>query len=143
MGNLVYEYSVTLNKWLIYMAVVPIRINGKEYHVACDDGQEEHLRTLSFDLDERANQLAYQMGGNPGEVMTLLLSGLMLVDEALESKKEIERLSKEVKALTKVAGHFRQQGDPARTVELENAMLETLSELASRIEKMAEQVEIR
>lgn len=125
------------------MAVVPIRINGKEYHVACDDGQEEHLRNLSFDLDERANQLAYQMGGNPGEVMSMLLAGLMLVDEVLESKKEIERLTKEVKALTKVAGQLRQQTDPARAADLEHAMLDTLSELAMRIEKMAEQVEIR
>jgi len=128
------------------MAIVPIRINSKEYHVACDDGQEEHLLALSFDLDERVNQLAYQMGGNPGEVMSVLLSGLMLVDEVLENKKEIERLNKEVRALTKLASTATAARAPevgAKVLDMENAMLETLNELATRIEKMTEQVEIR
>ena len=125
------------------MAAVPIRINGKEYHIACDDGQEEHLRALSFDLDERINQLAYQMGGNPGEVMSLVLAGLMMADESLENKKEIDRLSKEVRGLTQRLGQVRPAADGARMAEMEGAMLDTLSELAVRIEKMADQVEIR
>ncbi len=122
------------------MAIVPIRINGKEYHIACDDGQEEHLRTLSFDLDERVNQLAYQMGGDPGEVMSLLLAGLMMADESIENKKEIDRLGKEVRALTKTAGQARQTSDSGRMAEMENAMLDTLGELAGRIERMADQI---
>lgn len=125
------------------MAAIPIRINGKEYHIACDDGQEEHLRTLSFDLDERVNQLAYQMGGNPGEVMSLVLAGLMMADESLENKKEIDRLSKEVRGLTQRLSQVRPAADGARMAEMEGAMLDTLSELAVRIEKMADQVEIR
>lgn len=125
------------------MAAVPIRINGKEYHVACDNGQEEHLRNLAFDLDERVNQLAYQMGGNPGEVMALLLAGLMMSDEVAENKKEIERLSKEVRGLTQRIGQARPTTDGARMAEMENAMLETLSELAVRIERIADQVEVR
>ena len=125
------------------MAAVPIRVNGKEYHIACDDGQEEHLRLLSFDLDERINQLAYQMGGNPGEVMGLLLAGLMMSDEATENKKEIDRLSKEVRQLTQRISQHRPAPDGARMAEMEGAMMDTLNELAVRIEKMAEQVEVR
>lgn len=125
------------------MSSVPIRINGKEYYVACDDGQEEHLRALSFDLDERVNQLAYQMGGHPGEVMSLLLAGLMMADEAIENKKEIDRLSKEVRGLTQRLSHLRPPADNARMAEMEAAMLDTLGELATRIEKIADQVEIR
>lgn len=124
------------------MAAIPIRINGKDYHIACDDGQEEHLRLLSFDLDERINQLAYQMGGNPGEVMSLLLAGLMMADESIENKKEIERLSKEVRQLTQRLSQIRPT-NPTQIAEIENTMLDTLTELANRIEKMAEQVEVR
>lgn len=122
------------------MAAVPIRINGKEYHIACDDGQEEHLRGLSFDLDERINALTYQMGGNPGEVMSLLLAGLMLVDESVENKKEIERLSNEVRQLTKTLGQGRPAASGAKMADMEGVMLETLNELATRIERMADQV---
>ena len=126
------------------MAAIPIRINGKDYHIACDDGQEEHLRLLSFDLDERINQLSYQMGGNPGEVMSLLLAGLMMSDEASENKKEIDRLSKEVRQLTQRLSQVRTpSSDTLRMADVEGAMLETLSELAARIEKIADQVEVR
>ncbi len=125
------------------MSAVPIRINGKEYQIACDDGQEEHLRSLSFDLDERINQLAYQMGGNPGEVMALVLAGLMMSDEAIENKKEIDRLGKEVRGLTQRLGQMRPPGDAGKVGELEAVMLETLTELAVRIEKIADQVEVR
>jgi cell division protein ZapA len=124
------------------MAAVPIRINGKEYHIACDDGQEEHLRLLSFDLDERINQLAYQMGGNPGEVMAMLLAGLMMADELVENKKEIDRLNKEVRALTKAAG-ARPPVESMKLADMENVMMDTLNELAVRIEKMADQIELR
>ena len=126
------------------MTAVPIRINGKEYHIACDDGQEEHLRLLSFDLDERVNQLSYQMGGNPGEVMSLLLAGLMMADESIENKKEIERLSKEVRQLTQRLSQSRPAAiDTTRMADMEGAMMDTLNELAVRIEKMADQVEVR
>lgn len=125
------------------MAAVPIRINAKEYLIACDDGQEEHLRALSFDLDERIQQLAYQMGGNPGEVMSLLLAGLMMADEAIENKKEIDRLSREVRQLTQHMAQVRPAADPLRMGELEGVMLDTLNEIAGRIEKMAAQVALR
>lgn len=124
------------------MSTVPIKINGKEYQIACDDGQEEHLRALSFDLDERINQLAFQMGGNPGEVMGLLLAGLMMSDEMAENKREIERLGREVRELTRRVSEIRPTGT-ARAAEMEHAMLETLNELAIRIEKIADQTEIR
>ncbi len=118
------------------MATVPIRINSKEYHIACDDGQEEHLQALAFDLDERLGQLAYQMGGNPGEVMSLLLAGLMLSDEVIENKKEIDRLSSEVRELTRLVSQKQQTSGNKNLLDMENAMIETLNEVASRIERM-------
>ena len=36
------------------MTIVNIKINGREYHLACDDGQEEHLRLLADDPRFRA-----------------------------------------------------------------------------------------
>lgn len=120
------------------MAIVSVRVNGKDYQVACDNGQEEHLQALAFDLDERAAQLAYQMGGNAGEVMTLLLSGLMLVDESIENKKEIDRLSAEVRQLTKIVGQAKPGISSAKFAEMEVAMVDTLNEVSARIERIAD-----
>lgn len=125
------------------MATVMIRVNGKEYSVACDDGQEEHLLHLAFNLDERVGQLAYQMGGNPGEVMALLLSGLMMTDEVAENKKEIARLSGEVRLLTQNISQRTGRYNDQKVADMEVAMTQTLNEIAGRIEKIAQQVEIR
>jgi cell division protein ZapA len=126
------------------MTTVPVRINGKDYAIACDDGQEEHLMGLSFDLNERIGQLNYQMGGNPGEVMAMLLAGLMMTDEAIENKKEIERLSKEVRQLTQaVSQQSKMTKNPEAFAEIEKAMILTMNEIAGRIEKIADQVEMR
>ena len=125
------------------MATVMIRVNGKEYGIACDDGQEEHLVQLAMDLDERVGHLAYQMGGNPGEVMSLLLSGLMMSDEVAENKKEIARLSGEVRQLTQAVGQRGVRYNDQRVADMEATMVDTLGEIASRIEKIAEQVEMR
>lgn len=118
------------------MAVVQIRINGREYGVACDDGQEEHLRLLADDVDERVRSLVFGSNGAVSESMALLLAALMMSDELIESKKEIEKLT---------AGASRQL-DPrgeARMAEIESAMAGTLDEIASRIERIADSVEIR
>jgi cell division protein ZapA (FtsZ GTPase activity inhibitor) len=35
------------------MATVTVSINGRNYRMACDDGQEEHLGRLARELDQR------------------------------------------------------------------------------------------
>ena len=39
------------------MANVNIKFNGKEFLLSCDDGQEEHLKDLSLNLNEKFNSL--------------------------------------------------------------------------------------
>ena len=35
------------------MANVNIKFNGKEFLLSCDDGQEEHLEELSYNLNKK------------------------------------------------------------------------------------------
>ena len=44
------------------MAQVSITINGRGYQIACDDGQEEHLRRLASYVDRRVAELVAAMG---------------------------------------------------------------------------------
>jgi len=39
------------------MAQVNATIAGRQFRLACEDGQEEHLQTLAKDLDERIEGL--------------------------------------------------------------------------------------
>ena len=118
------------------MAIVHIRINGREYDIACDDGQEDQLRFLADEVDERVRALAFGMGDNPGEVMPLLITALTMADELAENKKEIKNLASLVDEDKKVM-------QETRMVEIEAAMAVTLEEIAVRIEKIAQQVELR
>lgn len=121
------------------MAVVSVKINGREYHLACDDGQEEHLRLLADDVDERVRDLATRMGGNVGEVMGFLLAAVTMADEMLENKREIERLSANSRPFSAMPAEQGAQG----AVYTESAMATTLDEIAERIERIAERIEMR
>lgn len=124
------------------MSIVHIRINGREYDVACDDGQEEHLRLLADEVDERVRALARGMGANPGEGMCLLLAALMMADELIENKKEIKNIAAEVERMGGMVDENKQAEQEGRMAEIENAMAVTLEEIAMRIEKIARQVEV-
>ena len=39
------------------MAQVTVTINGRDYEVACDDGQEAHLTRLGTYVDKRIGEL--------------------------------------------------------------------------------------
>lgn len=125
------------------MAIVQIRINNRPYDVACDDGQEDHLGLLAEEIDERVRELVRAMGTHPGEAMSLLLTALTMADEILENKKENAKIAAEVQRLASLVNDDRKQEQEGRMVEIENAMAVTLEEIALRIEKIADQIEIR
>lgn len=118
------------------MATVTIKVGGRDYLVACDDGQEEQLRLLADEVDDRVRSLVFGMDNNPGEAMSLLLAALTMADELVELKRENERLAGQTDARFSVA-------DEHRVREMEAAMAATLDEIAHRIEKIADHVEIR
>ena len=44
------------------MAQISVSIAGRPYRMACDDGQEEHLRTLAARLDLKMAELRVHFG---------------------------------------------------------------------------------
>ncbi|MGE0735914.1 MAG: cell division protein ZapA [Alphaproteobacteria bacterium] len=72
------------------MAEVVVSVNKRNYSVACDDGQEPHLRKLAAALDKRVEQLAEQMG-QIGDQRLLLMAGLLLADELYELESQLHR----------------------------------------------------
>ena len=125
------------------MAVVRIQICGRPYEVACEDGQEEHLRVLADEVDERSIQLVRSMGGNPGETMSLLLTALMMADELLETRKNGVNPVKntEYEAILR-ADEEELRRREQRMAEMEASMARTLDEVANRIEAIAQQIEM-
>lgn len=125
------------------MAIVQVRINGRHHDVACDDGQEEHLRFLADEVDERVRRLVRSMGGAVTEPMAFLLTALTMADEIIEYRRENHEVAREVQRLAQLVNDDQKLQQEGRMVEIEHAMAVTLEEIASRIEKIADQIEIR
>ena len=80
------------------MAHVSVTINGRQYRMACEDGQENHLIWLSGDLDRRIGQLRAQFG-EIGDMRVTMMAALTVADELVEAGKRLRRLEEELAAL--------------------------------------------
>ena len=80
------------------MAHVSVTINGRQYRMACEDGQENHLIWLSGDLDRRIGQLREQFG-EIGDMRLTMMAALTVADELAETGLRVKRLEQELAAL--------------------------------------------
>lgn len=62
------------------MAQVALDINGRRFEIACDDGQEAHVRALGAELDRRVRGLVDSVG-QVGEMRLLVMASLLLADD--------------------------------------------------------------
>ena len=81
------------------MANVSIKFNNKEFLLACEDGQEEHLEELLIQINQKFNTLKNDLG-NLGENKLLLITAVKIMDEYYETKKKVEQKKNELKNLT-------------------------------------------
>ncbi|MCQ3943658.1 MAG: cell division protein ZapA, partial [Alphaproteobacteria bacterium] len=80
------------------MAQVTVTINGREYRMACEDGQESHLMKLSKMLDDRIHQLRGSFG-EIGDTRLTVMAALTVADELSEAGRRMRRLEEEITAL--------------------------------------------
>jgi len=67
------------------MADLTINFNGQAYHLACQNGEEEHLARLAAYVDSKAKKLAGKMG-SVGDNRLLLMTAILIADELEELK---------------------------------------------------------
>ena len=72
------------------MAQIDVSINGRNYQIACDDGQEEHLGHLAQYVDKRVQELVTSLG-QVGDSRLLVMASLMVADELSEAYASLER----------------------------------------------------
>ena len=69
------------------MAKVSLNINGKQYALGCDDGEEERLSHLGSLLNDKVTQLANQFG-QIGDLRLMVMAGITLLDEMEDLKSD-------------------------------------------------------
>jgi cell division protein ZapA len=110
---------------------VNVTINGRQFRMACEDGQEGHLQQLAKELDDRIVALRGQFG-EIGDARLTVMAALMVADELAETGKKLKRLEADHAALQDV-------GDVAaeRNQATQAAIVAAFTAAAERIEGMA------
>ena len=81
------------------MANISIKFNNKEFFLACEDGQEEHLEELLIQINKKFNKLKNDLG-NLGENKLLLITAVKIMDEYYETKKKVDQKKDELNDLS-------------------------------------------
>jgi cell division protein ZapA len=106
------------------MPQITVMVNGHPYAVACDPGQEQHLRDLARLIETKMTGFA-QQALRAGEARLLVLAALVIADELHEANEALRRAG---------TAKGRPNGeDPALAAGIEK--------LARRIETVAERLE--
>lgn len=126
------------------MPQVEIKIGGRTFDVACQDGEENFLHSAAAMLDTEAAHIADQVGRMP-EARMLLMAGLMLADKTAGLQDKVRELDAEAAQLRAQIETFQNQPVPEpERVEVPvvpNALRDAVAEIAARAEALAEQVD--
>lgn len=109
---------------------VNVVINGRQFRMACEAGQEERLTALAEDFDARINGMRARFG-EVGDARLTVMAALMIADELLDAKARIVRLETEISALKAARA-----GADERAERTETAIVAALDEAAARLERM-------
>lgn len=126
------------------MPEVKITIGGREFEVACQDGEEHYLHSAASYLDAEASVLNNQIGRMP-EARMLLMSGLMLADKTAGIEEQIKSLEEKLATQERLLEEMRNRPEPeAQTVEvavIPNSVVDSMAEIAARAESLANAIE--
>ena len=80
------------------MPLVNVMVNSRAYTIACDDGEEEHLRELATHVDDKVKELLGSVG-QVGESRLLLMAALLIADEHHEAASQLHLKTQELASL--------------------------------------------
>ena len=116
------------------MATVNATIAGRQFRLACEDGQEEHLQSLARDMDARIEELRKRFG-EIGDTRLTVMAALMVADELSEATRKIRRLEEESTALqdARVVSADRAKAASAGVVNAFNSAAERIEGITKKL----------
>lgn len=112
------------------MAQVTVSINGFNYTIGCEDGQEQHLQAMAKIVEEHI-ELIRKIGGQSGEGRLLALASLIMADKLHDISNQLALLEK------------KENLHELETLKDENRMLkEQIKHFSERAETIAEKLKI-
>lgn len=106
------------------MAEISITINGRNFGIACDDGQERRVQDLARYVDMRLKEIA-RAGAASNESHLLVLTAIILADEIADMKATGNALPQPSQTGVRI------------TEDEEEAIVSAIDLLAGRIDQIA------
>jgi cell division protein ZapA len=116
------------------MSQVSVTINGRQFRMACEDGQEPHLVDLARELDSRISGLRAKFG-EIGDTRLTVMAALTVADELGEAALRVTRLERELAALQEAGTTASDHNKTAQA-----AIAAALSSAAERIEAITKKL---
>ena len=117
------------------MSKVTVFLNGREFTIGCEEGQEAYLKSLAAHLDEKVQGISQQVG-QIGDLRLLLMASLVVVDELKEAERRAETLEAHVDQL-----RSRSAGENSHNEQQRDQLARTVTALAERMEALAEKLD--
>jgi cell division protein ZapA len=116
------------------MSQVTVSINGRQFRLACEDGQEAHLKRLAAELDRRIEELRVRFG-EIGDTRLTIMAALMVADELTESAFRLSKLEAELASLqdARVASAEHAKTTQAAVSAALNSASERIESLTKRL----------
>lgn len=111
------------------MSHINVTINGRQYRMACEEGQEVRLLKLAESLESRVEELRGKFG-EIGDARLTVMAALTVCDELLDANQRMQALEGELENLRSIRVAAT---DRARTTQI--AVANALNAAADRIEK--------
>lgn len=125
------------------MPQVSVTINGRQFRMACEEGEEPRLVRLAEDLDQRISRLRERFG-EIGDTRLTVMAALTLADELSDTKERLQRLETDLAKLqdTAVTSAERTQTTHTAIVAALDAAAERLESITKRLNETVTRREI-
>ncbi len=124
------------------MPEVLITIGGRQFELACQDGEEHFLRSAARMLDAEASVLVGQIGRMP-EARMLLMAGLMLADKTAGLEDQLRAAEERAVVAERVATNARANPERVEVPVIPQIVTDSFAEIAARAEALAARIEER
>lgn len=116
------------------MPHVSVTIAGRQYRMACDEGQEDHLIRLAHDIDGRIGHLRSAFG-EIGDQRLVVMAAITIADELAEARNRIRALESDIESQRDARASAL-----ARIEASEDEVARTIDSVAERIEQLVSQL---
>ena len=117
------------------MTQVNVTINGRQFRMACEDGEEEHVAELGSRFNGAIDELRGALG-EIGDQRLMVMAGILMTDRLDDSERRLKRAEQDIRELKE-----SRLDSASRFESLEDNFVVNLDAVAERIERIAERLQ--